>query len=813
MNQKHPHEDLPSLSEIKDLLLSGKWWIISIFSFAVVVTFLYVNTLTPEYEARSTIFVDLSQQNEIPGFGATDQRSAAAMADRLAADIAIVQRSSDLAEQVARRLIGVGFSPYDGEQLPILIEYVDPDSAAGPLSKGFNNLIGSYTDDPANYKMLDMPRVARRIPRQITITPIRGVPNMFDIIAVSANPGEASLLANIYAEEYSRYDRERSREKIKATLQYLESLESDQRESLRSYETQIRKFLETDYSLVTDPAGQRAAEQLSELYRQIDETQHEINTKTRLLEILKKEEEDTRQLLSVSRSSNVEQQITVIRSRILDLQLQAEDYYIERPELRQFPERNANLNAIVSRIQSLEASIERLNTEMADNLQRGVMSQENLTTMLQQLRQDYNREEANLQALEERLVFLRNQANEFQGNVYSSLEKSHRLSDMEREKRINEELYLRLLSTLQETQIAERAELGRVRVVTEANIPSAPVRPNKLLLMILGMGLGLALSVGIIFLRRMMDNTIHTPEELRQRGFNVLSAIPNMDAYRGLIKPNHKLKPVNGLQADARVVVLHEPLSPVSESYRRLRTNLLFSNVDKPVKSILVTSSIPSEGKSLTAVNLAIVMAQAGKRTLLVDADLRKPTATNLLGLSSEPGLSDTLFRTGGFSVDEFSTPVANLYVLPSGKPISNPSEFLGSKRMDEFVESVSTEFDIVIFDSPPMQLVTDSSIMANKVDATILVTKADDTTWEILETTRQYLQDVGVFVAGVVLNSFNFTSSTGYSRYGYEFTYGTSYVPKGNGKRGGNGNGSGSINNSRAGVRPAGAPKSKQTI
>jgi hypothetical protein len=113
--------------------------------------------------------------------------------------------------------------------------------------------------------------------------------------------------------------------------------------SLRSYETQIRKFLETDYSLVTDPAGQRAAEQLSDLYRQIDETQHEINTKRRLLEILKKEEEDTRQLLSVSRSSNVEQQITVIRSRILDLQLQAEDYYIERPELRQFPERNANL--------------------------------------------------------------------------------------------------------------------------------------------------------------------------------------------------------------------------------------------------------------------------------------------------------------------------------------------------------------------------------------------------------------------------------------------------------------------------------------
>jgi hypothetical protein len=241
------------------------------------------------------------------------------------------------------------------------------------------------------------------------------------------------------------------------------------------------------------------------------------------------------------------------------------------------------------------------------------MSQENLTTMMQQLRQDYNREEANLQALEERLIFLRNQSNEFQGNVYSSLEKSHRLSDMEREKRINEELYLRLLSTLQETQIAERAELGRVRVVSEAGIPSAPVRPNKLLLMVLGIGLGLALSIGIIFLKRMMDNTIHTPEELRQKGFNVLSAIPNMDAYKDLIKPAHKLKSVNGLTADPHIVVLHEPLSPVSESYRRLRTNLLFSNVDKPVKSILVTSSIPGEGKSLTAVNLAVVMAQAGK--------------------------------------------------------------------------------------------------------------------------------------------------------------------------------------------------------
>ena len=810
MSQKHPHEDLPSLTEIREILLSGKWLIISIFLFATVATYLYVSTLTPEYEARSTIFVDLSQQNEIPGFGTTDQRSAMVMSDRLAADIAIVQLSSELAEQVARRLISVGFSPFDGEQLPILIQYVDPDTADNSFTRSFKSIVGTYSDDPANYEMLDVPRVANRISRHITITPIRGVPSMFDIIAVSANPGEASLLANIYAEEYAKYDRDRSREKIKATLQYLETLESDQRESLRSYETQIRKFLETDYNLVTDPAGQRAAEQLTDLYRQIDETQHEINTKRRLLEILKKEEEDTRQLLSVSRSSNVEQQITVIRSRILDLQLQAEDYYIERPELRQFPDRDANLNAIVSRIQSLESSIERLNREVSENIQRGVMSQENLTTMMQQLRQDYNREEANLQALEERLVFLRNQANEFQGNVYSSLEKSHRLSDMEREKRINEELYLRLLSTLQETQIAERAELGRVRVVSQAGIPFAPVRPNKMLLMVLGIGLGLALSIGIIFLKRMMDNTIHTPEELRKRGYNVLSAIPDMDAYKGLIKPAHKLKPVNGLITDPHLVVLHEPLSPVAESYRRLRTNLLFSNVDKPVKSILVTSSIPGEGKSLTAVNLAVVMAQAGKRTLLVDADLRKPTATNLLGLPAEPGLSDTLFRAGGFSFDEFATPIDNLYVLPSGKAISNPSEFLGSKRMDEFIDGITADFDIVIFDSPPLQLVTDSSILANKVDTTILVTQGDETTWQILENTRQFLQDVGVYVSGVVLNRFNFTSSTGYSLYGYEFTYGRTYGATGNGnKNGGNGN----SRTVKAAPRPAGPVKSKLTV
>ncbi|TVQ09679.1 MAG: polysaccharide biosynthesis tyrosine autokinase [Balneolaceae bacterium] len=808
MNQKHPHEDLPSLSEIREILLSGKWWIISIFLFAATATYLYVSTLTPEYEARSTIFVDLSQQNEIPGFGAGDQRSAAAMSERLAADIAIVQRSSDLAEQVARRLISVGFSPFDGEQLPILIQYVDPDTANNSLTTRFNRMLGTSTDNPANYVMLDVPRVARRIPRHITIMPIRGVPNMFDIIAVSSNPGEASLLANIYAEEYARYDRDRSREKIRATLQYLQTLERDQHQSLRSYETQIRKFLETDYSLVTDPAGQRAAEQLSDLYRQIDETQHQINTTRRLLEILKKEEEDTRQLLSVSRSTNIDQQITVIRSRILDLQIQAEDYYIERPELRQFPERNANLNAIVSRIQSLEASIERLNREVSENIQRGVMSQENLTTMLQQLRQDYNREDANLQALEERLIFLRNQANEFQGNVYSSLEKSHRLSDMERDRRINEELYTRLLTTLQETQIAERAELGRVRIVSEAGIPGAPARPNKLLLMVLGMGLGLALSIGILFVKRMMDNTIHTPEELRQRGFNVLSAIPNMEAYKGLVKPAHKLKPVNGLKADARLVVLHEPLSPVSESYRRLRTNLLFSNVDKPVKSILITSSIPGEGKSLTAVNLAVVMAQAGKRTLLVDADLRKPAATNLLGLPAEPGLSDTLFRNGGLTIDEFTTPIDNLYVLPSGKPISNPSEFLGSKRMDEFIDAISASFDIVIFDSPPLQLVTDASILANKVDATIIVAQGDETTWQILENTRQYLQDVGVYVAGVVLNRFNFKSSTGYSRYGYEITYGKTY--------GASGNGNGSIGKRKTGKadsKPAGLVQSKQSV
>lgn len=215
------------------------------------------------------------------------------------------------------------------------------------------------------------------------------------------------------------------------------------------------------------------------------------------------------------------------------------------------------------------------------------------------------------------------------------------------------------------------------------------------------------------------------------------------------------------------LITLVDPSSPVSEQYRTIRTNIQFaSSIDRKLQTLVVTSSGPSEGKSTTAANLAVVFAKSGQRVLLVDADMRKPTVFKTFQLTNEVGLSTVLSTSTRIDNAAQKTSIENLSVLTSGPKPPNPSELLGSMRMDQVIQEARNLYDIIIFDMPPIVAVTDAQIMASKVDGTLLVVRENMTKKESVTKARELLHLVNARVLGVVYNGAEQSKDQGYYYY-----------------------------------------------
>ena len=201
-----------------------------------------------------------------------------------------------------------------------------------------------------------------------------------------------------------------------------------------------------------------------------------------------------------------------------------------------------------------------------------------------------------------------------------------------------------------------------------------------------------------------------------------------------------------------RLISHFNPKSPIAESYRQLRTNIQFSSLDNPVRTLLVTSTGPEEGKTTTLANLAVTIAQTGSLVTLVDCDLRKPSLHDLFGLPAEPGLTNVLL--GSETIPYHESGIENLRVLPAGPLPPNPSEMLGSRRMSEVIVQLKGEADYVLFDTPPVVIVTDAAVLATRVDGVLLVVSAGKTRRELAQRAKGLLDKVNAPLLGVVLNN-----------------------------------------------------------
>lgn len=223
-------------------------------------------------------------------------------------------------------------------------------------------------------------------------------------------------------------------------------------------------------------------------------------------------------------------------------------------------------------------------------------------------------------------------------------------------------------------------------------------------------------------------------------------------------------------------VVQNDPKSPISEAFRTLRTNIKFSSLDnKPLKTILITSPIPGDGKSSICINLAITIAQDKNKVILVDTDLRKPMIHKLFKQDNKIGLTNILVEDKKIKevIRKMSDVDPNLYFIPSGPIPPNPSELLGSNKMKEVLQELQNQADIVLFDSPPVIAVTDALVLANQVDGVVLVLNFGEVSRDVAKQTKQLLEKVKAKILGAVLNKIDFEKEGSYYPYYYYYYYG----------------------------------------
>jgi capsular exopolysaccharide synthesis family protein len=738
-----------SIQDYVSTLLRGKWVILIMFGAAVVIMGIYTLISRPVYESSSLVLVNLKQQ---VGAVSLSEAPKEVVDSKIANELAIL-KSRLLAEAVARALLD---NPWldDAKRMTLPIVQI-----AAPEG-------GDQSFAPVSV-------IASRLRRAMDFTPERES-DVIRVIARSSDPRESAVLANTYAEVFQEHEMSITRTRSKSLREFLQNQVNTKRAALDRAETELKAYMQASGVVSLDAQASRVTTQLSALEASRDGVDIEIESLTKTLSTYQERlPEQEREAAKVIKQAN-DPYIKRIQEQLANLQVQRD--VLMNQDLSAVGKEiyTAKLKEIEGQLANLQKKLDERTSSFLQTSPSGEIGsmQADPAGYLTQARQKIFETQMQIQALQSKKSALNNVIRQYESEFGQIPRKSIDLARLQRNRLSAEKLYLMVDEKFNEVSIVEKSEFANVGVVDKAATPVAPVSPVLSINLMLGAMIGIAAGIGTVLVREYVDVRIHTPDDLKRKGYNVLSYAARLEKPRPAApgEPAHEEVP-------APMVSLVEPFSPYAESYRRLRTNLKVDQAAGRFKNILVTSPNPGEGKSTIACNLAITFAQAEKKVLLIDADIRKPTIDVNFKLLRTPGLTTLL--TGAATLKEVvhRNVIANLDIICAGILDAKDIEIFGRKNIRSFIEQSDQTYDIVILDSSPALPVADPLTLAGLADGTILVVSADETRLATLERAVELLTGAGGKIAGVFLNNFDarraYGGFYGSDRYGY---YSSSY-------------------------------------
>jgi len=743
------------LRQIFDILMRGKWLILAAV-LAVSIPVAIYSWLQPSMYSSYALLLVEKQDTDLASILPSDPSAAFFRNERnLSNELLILRQSLPLAETVAQQLIALEQVPGTDRPLTIL----------EPLEDG-------------------APPTVRDVAFRLQIDYVQASMTTSDadaisITAVSTDPQEAALIANAYSTAFASLTRAENQEGYATSREFLEEQVSERGQALDSLDQAVQAYMEREDAVALNEETSQTVQQIGNLTAERDGAGIEIQTVRARIAALQAELQQLEPNLRDRLGSGLDAELATAQTRVQELIAELEVYYNRQPDLRDATE----VPAEVGRLQNQLASARERVREISDQLSTQSLAARSgpgdpnsgftraaaLRTQLSDLRVQLNGLTAQRNQLSSRL-------GQYEADLRAIPGQSIELAQLQRDRQAAEQLYGALQANLQQATVAEQSQLGYADIIREAFPSPFPYAPKRLRNIALGLLLGLMFGAVAAIGKVRLDHRLNLPDDIRERGHPLIGTIPSTTELIARDFGGQETMAVNGREVDTHLVTLLNPMAAASEAYRALRTSVQFSRPDVVVETVLVTSANPSEGKSVTSANLAIVMAQAGRKTLLIDADLRKPTGHKKFGLPREPGLVQRLFSEEPFTLDGLHQPADDLWVLTAGSLAPNPSELLGSKRMRELMDEMKEHFDLIIFDAPPVLAATDAVLLSTQCDATLVVTRAGQTRDYELDSALEALSGVGAPVIGTVLNGFDVTKSYGY-RYKYAYRYGSDYA------------------------------------
>ncbi|KAA3616684.1 MAG: hypothetical protein DWQ05_13215 [Calditrichaeota bacterium] len=745
-------------------IVRRRWWLIVLcFIMISAGTAFYTLNQDPVFQAASTIMVQedggmqsvLFDQNAL--FGKQDEIN----------DQVYLLKSRSIAEHVIQEVMRSDYS----KTLPIIKNGVEL-----ALEAHHENYEGQPVD---TVRIMQQARAyaVGKLRAGLTADPVIDTNYFIEIRVKGSSPFEAAYLTNLVATIYQNQDQILSQGEIREVVDFLEEQLSKKELDLKSSEEELKSFQEKEN--IADLSGDT-----QELINQLAEFETLYNSALTDLKAYEKRLEYLNQQLGIQKK-NLQNNIAQISNPLI-LKLRDELAEIERKASsflsQDVSEDNPNLKKLRSRQETIK---ERLITE-TKKLVLGGLTPNDPMAHAQQLVSQVIEAETEIRTLKARSVALKGIVDTYSKKLEKLPAKTLRLARLARTKSVDEKLYYMMKEKYEESRISMAGQIGKVRIIDRAVEPGSPISPKKrqnlMLGMLFGLGLGFAIAISLEYL----DKTVRTVEDIERLNLPFVGTIPHIDVESsgGLssLLPNG-----NGKNADfqARMIALNRPKSPISEAYRIIRTNLQYSQADGNLKTILITSPGPGEGKSTTTINLGITLANMGLKTLIIDADLRRPVVHNFFKFDKKPGLTN-LLATESAADDVIKTlDIDNLHILTSGVMPPNPSELLGSVRMRNLLESLKSQFDIILLDSPPIIAVTDALIVASEVDGVLLINKSGKSQIEGVKRADQLLKTARARFLGVVLNDVRAENMYGsyYYYYSNQYYYGESSTQGNNGK------------------------------
>ena len=733
-----------------NILLQHKWILIVFVILFTIGSGVLAYLQTPIYFTSGTIFISESKNRY--SYAGSDLANlltttyGIGVGSTIANELQIL-RSRTMSEDLADSLMAHRFDP-DGNKLPIL-----------------------WRDYPTDSTEISRDFVASRIRSNMETKQVSSNTDLVMIGFESASPYEAAYLTNLTMNTYSRISTNQNKVMTSSALKFLSDERINIERELSIMEDSLKVYMEQTSLLAVDSQT-----------RQIINTLANLETRKQDLEVRR---------VALGASTNaLKEQIDAIKPGLKDQfsaslpplierfqfelsELKTEKFLLitENPALRNITD-NPRLNEINRKIDDIENEISNLTDQILNSgsdIFLTFLARDNLGIgqRIIELNEEYLKKSILLSEIESQLTVVEFNLIEFNAQFEVLPEEMIELGRIQRDVKINEQLYLLVSNQYAEMSLWERTQFGMGRPLDFARITNNPIRPKETMWVIVGFIIGGIVGVCFVLVKEALNDKINSTEILKTFKQPFLGAIPDFKILNG-VNPEERSQ-IDERSVSNQLITFLDHISPLSEAYRRLRINVVYANPDKHYKVIMVTSANKGEGKSTVAANLAVTFSESEKSVLIIDLDLRRPTQHKVFGENREPGLTETLFETVNLSEIIRSTVAPNVDLMTVGKKTPEPATVLDSKRLKQLIDKLKDRYDHIILDTAPYGIISDSASLLRLVDGLVIVTRFNRTTKQELEFTLDGLSHLKADVLGLVLNAFDpEKSSDYYTNYSY---------------------------------------------